>query len=69
MRRHIPDFRAFMHTHTNLLSEEQSSSEPASGVDPITIASLNASWYHPPSHSNTQTSQFSLSTVPAILET
>ncbi len=36
--------------HTNLRSEEQSSSEPTSqsvsGVDPVKIASLNASWYY-----------------------
>jgi hypothetical protein len=32
-------------THTTLRSEDQSSSEPASGVDPVTIASLNARWY------------------------
>jgi len=31
--------------HTNLHSEEQSSSELSSGVDPVTITSLNASWY------------------------
>src|SRR5882762_4352925 len=30
---------------TSLHSEEQSSSEPSSGVDPVTIGSLNASWY------------------------
>jgi len=36
--------------HTNLLSEEQSSSEPGSeatgGTDHMKISSVNASWYH-----------------------